>query len=303
MPHHPTRTPALEWVETDHIACGFAHEHTGGRFAGRVGVTQLWLGDPTYWPVDQLVPLRSVWLWPEYYLRKGFTDRGSIPSAPVVFERRDDQIVYHYPTDPEVGIAMDVAFGVDGHTIDARYTVTAEKHYTDFELFMASYVDAALGETWVPARGIAANGGWVQVDNRRHVWGCWMVLANPASARRLFDGRWDFIRDAELEHHAIAGYLLDRPIMVARSAVTGAAAVFLGDPRETTLVGGQYHERDTAHDFGLFGKDLQPGQSLEARVRVVLVPGTQQWDPTTQPDMPPLWQIVDRLWQQWLTEA
>jgi len=130
-----------------------------------------------------------------------------------------------------------------------------------------------------------------------------MVLSDSESAGRFFDGRWDFIRDHELVHSFVASYTPRRPIMLAHSALTGAAIVFLGDPRQTTLVGGQYHERDTAHDFGFFGTDLAPGQTIEARVRTLLLPGKVSWGTVDPIESGELLETVDREWEEWVSCA
>ena len=97
-------------------------------------------------------------------------------------------------------------------------------------------------------------------------------------------------------------YTFKRPIMVVRSKLTGAAVVFLGDPDETTVIGGQYHERDTAHDFAFFGRDLKPGESVTARVRTLLIPGTTAWGAVPVTDTPSLWRTIDEEWARWVVE-
>ena len=54
-----------------------------------------------------------------------------------------------------------------------------------------------------------------------------------------------------------------------------------------------------ALDFALLGRDLQPGVELEAKVRLLLIPGTQQWNASTRPDLAALWQTIDREWERW----
>lgn len=287
------------WLETESIRCGFDWADPESGATDRPGVREIRIRDSQCWPTSQPVPTRGIWLWPEYFMRKGVTTRSGVPTGGLRHEFRDGEVVYCYEPDPEWQIAMESGFRVHGNAIDARYTLTAQCHHPEFELFMASYVDSAFGQTLVQARNVAANDGWTVIDNRRDLWGVWMVFADGAAATRFFDGRWEFIRDHELEHSFAALYTLERPIMVAYSVLTGAAAVFLSDPRETTLLGGQYHERDTAHDIAFFGRDLEPGRTVEARVRTLLMPGTTSWGSVDAIDPPRLRELIDDEWQRW----
>ena len=54
-----------------------------------------------------------------------------------------------------------------------------------------------------------------------------------------------------------------------------------------------------AHDVAFFGRDVQLGVELEAKVRLLLIPGAQQWNASTRPDLAASWQTIDREWQQW----
>lgn len=289
------------WVETDSLRCSFDWVATENQMTDRPGVKEVRIREPLHWPVAQPIPLRGVWLWPEYFMRKGLKERTRVPAAGIRHELRGNEIVYAYAAEGEWQIEMEVGFCVHDNVIDARYTLSPHKYHEEFELFMASYIDNAFGETLVQARNVAANEGWTIVENRRHLWCAWAVLADSASAGRFFDGRWNFIRDHEREHSFIMYYTLRRPVIVVRSVLTGAAIVFLGDPRQTTYVCGQYHERDTAHDFAFFGKDLAPGRTIEARVRTLLLPGVTSWGTVGAADSQELWETVDKEWTEWVS--
>ena len=177
------------WVETECVSVGFDWAEPESGATDRPGVTTVRLRESVHWPTVQPVPVRGIWLWPEYYLRKGVQERSGISTAGLRHELRGDEVVYVYSPEPECQIEMEAGYRVHRNVIDARYTLTPHTPHAGFELFMASYVDSGFGETVVQARNIEAMDGWTVVDNRRHLWGVWMVLADNQAAAHFFDGR------------------------------------------------------------------------------------------------------------------
>ena len=109
----------------------------------------------------------------------------------------------------------------------------------------------AFSETWVPLTSHDGTDHWKKLDNRRVHNEVFGVVRDAAARKRVEDGRSTLPRAGlKLEARPFG-----KPILVARSPSSGFALVFLCDPTATTLLGGQYHTWDTAHDW-CFGFDL-----------------------------------------------
>lgn len=221
----------------------------------------------------------GIFLWPEYYMRRGFSRRGAAPHAQsrarqTRWRLEDKALTIVYPAEEDWKTELQVTHRISGRCIDSEYAVTSSIAHPQFELFVASYVDSAYTATFVQAQNVEKNDGWIALDNRRHLWGAFMVSSGPASAARQFDGRWDFIRDREAEHANMSLFHFKRPMMIIWNERRGESLVFMAEPDTCTLIAGQHHETDTAHDFSLFGLDLEPRKQYEARVRLVVAPPT-----------------------------
>ena len=57
------------------------------------------------------------------------------------------------------------------------------------------------------------------------------------------------MRNEEVRHSFFTFFRFHRPILIARSEITGGVLVFMADPDFCTLIAGQYHEVDTAKEL------------------------------------------------------
>ncbi len=123
--------------------------------------------------------------------------------------------------------------------------------------------------TWVSA---ATSEGEVfkKIDCRNTVpWGSVFTVARDAKAKAyLTDGRWN-LSPKESGKDLWQDYYFKRPILIAMKESTGMALVTMVDPKVCSLLAGQHHVVETAHDFGL-NADLKPEQPFVGRARVVI---------------------------------
>jgi len=218
-------------------------------------------------PVNLVRPGNS-FLNAEYYIRSGM-DRQFLPrqisrSKRTTHELLDDSVVLHFPPEPDYALALDLAYTIQGDTIDLAMTIRPTKDVPDFEIFFASYVCESLDETWVPLVGPDGAREWKKLNNRREVGSLFGVMRDAAQLGLLPAE----LPDASIE---VENQPFSEPILVARDSRRGLALVFLCDPHVTKYLVGQHHGWDTAHDWS-FGTALRAGKAFRAVARLVCRP-------------------------------
>lgn len=207
----------------------------------------------------------------EYYLRPG-SGAHMLPRALSTEERtthelRDGVVVVRFPAEPQFGLEMELAYRPHEDAVDMQMTISPTRDVPAFEIFFASYVCEAMTETWLSLAGPAGAADWVKPNNRAVVNDCFGAVRDDAARSALDDGRWGAPLTSRPEWH-LESRPFDRPILLARDPANGMTLAFLCDASATTMIGGQYHGWDTAHDWSL-GQDLLAGRPTTARVRLV----------------------------------
>jgi hypothetical protein len=146
--------------------------------------------------------------------------------------------------------------------------VEATRPHTNVELFFASYVPNRLNATYAPARsgrGIV----WKLIPNRATPWKSVYFISSSGETRswrrdgRFSDakemGDWSEVYDADWPFAA--------PILVAIEEATGLAVVHFVDSY-CSILAGQHHPNDTAHDFAWGWRSLEAGQKFHTRAAV-----------------------------------
>ena len=221
-------------------------------------------------PLDVVRP-RKAFLNAEYYLRPGsgklMLPREISSARKTTHELANGTIWIRFPPEESYGVALDIAYRPHADFIDMHVHLTPSKDVAAFELFFASYVGEQFHETWVPLEDEDGDLAWKRLENRRNLNEVFAIVRDANQHSRLDDGRWGG-RMTEDTNVVIQRQHFSRPILVARDPQTGFALVFLCDATATTLLAGQYHVWDTAHDW-CFGFDLVQGKPVQASARLI----------------------------------
>lgn len=219
-------------------------------------------------PMDVVRPRKAL-LNAEYYMRPA-TPLKMLPrelsiGKQVTHEMRQGRVLLRFPPEPAYQFGMELVYEPHGDMVDMRMTISPTRDVRGFEIFFASYVAEHLRETWVPLAAENGSQHWKKLNNRQVLNEVFQVVRDDAERERLTDGRWG---TGSTNVMRLESEPFSKPILVARDPDTGLALVFLCDPRVTTLLAGQHHDWDTAHDW-CFGKDLVADQPMRAEVRMI----------------------------------
>ncbi len=228
---------------------------------------------PTGYETVPHMPLHAL-LMPEWLLKPGNGRKGIFwPPVKAVPRVSVDQgsIVFHVAAKQMQDWNMDVTFRYTPARdwIDFECKIVPHVQIKDFEIFIASYVIEDMESTWVSA-AMPSGEQFRKIDCRKTVpWGSVYTVARDAVAKAyLLDGRWD-LPPREAGRDLWQDYHFARPILIAMKETTGLAVVTMVDPKVCSLLAGQHHSEETAHDFA-FNTDLMPGQPFVGRARVVV---------------------------------
>jgi hypothetical protein len=228
---------------------------------------------PTNFDVLPEIPQHAL-LMPEWLLKPGNGRKGlfwaPLRARPTV-SVDGGSILFHVDADQTEDWNMDITFRYtpERDWIDFEYRIIPHKAIKDFELFIASYFTEEMESTWVSA---ATDDGeqFRKIECRNTIpWGSVYTVARDAKAKaNLQDGRWQ-LPPREAGEDLWQEYFFKRPILTAMRESTGLAAVTMVDPAVCSLLAGQHHIIETAHDFAL-ATDLVPEQPFVGRARVVI---------------------------------
>jgi hypothetical protein len=237
-----------------------------------------------------LVKPSASFLNAEYYIRPG-AGRKMLPRA-ISGERKTthelcgDTVVLRFPPEPEYALGLSLAYSVRGDTVDMSMTINPTMDVADFEIFFASYVCEALGETWVPLRGEDGSREWAKLQNRSEMNAIFGIMRDT-SLLGLLPAEYPDMPVNEQDRP------FSEPILAARNPISGLALVFLCDPHVTKCLAGQYHGWDTAHDWS-YGADLKAGTEVEAQTRLIC---------RTFGSAEEMWESVIRLWGEFVSHV
>ena len=232
-----------------------------------------------------LVKPSTSFLNAEYYIRPG-SGRKMLPRAisgegKTTHELRDNTVVVRFPPEPEYALALSLAYSIHGDVIDMSMGINPTTDVPGFEIFFASYVCEALGETWVPLCRGDGSREWTKLCNRGEMNSIFGIVRNTSLLGLLPAEYPDLLVNVEDRPFS-------EPILAARDPVSGLALVFLCDPHVTKYLAGQYHGWDTAHDWS-YGADLEAGKEIRAQTRLIC---------RTFGSAEKMWESVPRLWYQ-----
>lgn len=150
--------------------------------------------------------------------------------------------------------------------LDVTTEVTAEATLPAFEVFLASYCDAAFTDSRVHAR--SAGGGDFTAALLSD--GLWQAFPRDASAMAVIgDGRWD------LEPHPLSWTVRQHyadAVAVRRDPVSGITVVAIAKRSACFGVFTPHgEEKHFSHYLSLFGTDLAPGDSVHTVCRLAVL--------------------------------
>lgn len=159
-------------------------------------------------------------------------------------------------------------------TVDVVTTVHAESELEAFEVFLASYYPAGFSESRVWGSRDPRGGekeGFVSADREL---GEWLAFPRDAdSAAVIDDGRWE-LGSSPLQWTMMPAFVL--PVAVRRDPGSGLAVISMARPEGCFGVFTPYgEEKHFSNYFSLFGQDVGTGETVIAKVRLVVLP-----DPT-----------------------
>jgi len=228
---------------------------------------------PTQFDIVPEIPMHAL-LMPEWLLRAG-KGRQGIFWHPLCVQPRVSvergSVFFHVGAEQTQDWNMDVTFRYTPKRdwIDFECQIVPHVAIQDFEFFIASYVTEAMESTWVSA-AVAGGEEFKKLDCRRtEPWGSVFTVARDAQAKAyLSDGRWN-LPQREAGKDLWQDFYFRRPVLVAMDEATGLAVIIMVDPNVCSLLGGQHHLVETAHDFA-FNADLEPEQPFVGRSRLVI---------------------------------
>ena len=238
-----------------------------------------------------LVKPAGAFLNAEWYIRPGsvakMVPRELSRRKLTTHEQIGDDVVIRFPPELEYGLSLAVTYSMHDEAIDMRMTIDPTADVPGFQIFFASYVCEALGETWVQLHNPDSTREWSRLcrsNNRGNTFG---VLRDESARSYLSDKYPDLDSSIEVQTRPF-----DRPILVARDSIDGLALVIMCQSGVTPYVMGQYHGYDTAHDWA-FGVDLRAGERVEACARLVCCP---------LPEVAGMSDTIDELWRTFVEE-
>jgi hypothetical protein len=185
--------------------------------------------------------------------------------------RVDGSVEVLWPVTPDRPFELRATYSwVGPGTVDLATLVRAEAKLQAFEVFLASYFDAAFTDSRVWASRDPRGGGepgFVAADREL---GDWLAFPRDEPAAEVIgDGRW------ALEPHPVEWTLMPsfaRPLMIRRDDLSGLTVVLMTRAEDCFGVFTPYGEEPHFSNYmSLFGRDLEPGESARARSRLVVL--------------------------------
>lgn len=162
---------------------------------------------------------------------------------------------------------MAVYHWVAPNTLDLFTRLTARKELRGLEIFLASYFEG-FPTTSVYAKDPAAGGkpAFLAANKSAATWH--MFPRDEEAVKMIQDGRW------KRPPHPVEWTIrpvLAAPLAVRRDAVRGMAAVIMARAADCFAVAVPHDEEGHRSVYlSLFGRDFKPGESAEARTRLVI---------------------------------
>lgn len=153
-------------------------------------------------------------------------------------------------------------------TLDLVTTVTAQTDLSKFEVFLASYFNG-FGEAWgyveAPEKS-KKEGRFVEATRDRGTWQ--MFPRDEAAVQLIQDGRWQ--HPPSPVQWAIRPRLAG-PLGLRRDRETGLAGLVMAPPEDCFAVATPYGQQGHRSLYlSLLGQDIQRGQTVSARSRLVV---------------------------------
>lgn len=153
-------------------------------------------------------------------------------------------------------------------TLDVTTVVVAARSLRRFEVFLASYFQG-FADSFVYAQRSASDSeaaGFFKAERENGIWQ--MFPRDEAAIQTIRDGRW--LRPPHPVDWAIMPFY-KYPLAIRRDEETDLVAIFMSRPEDCFAVATPYSgESHRSIYFSLFGVDLEPEKSVEARVRMII---------------------------------
>jgi hypothetical protein len=263
-----TRRGSTTVIETSHLLCEIRPDRP------KPGVVRCRYKSTGYEVVPDF-PKHAL-LMPEWLLKPG-TSRQGIFWAPLKARPKvtveKGSVVFSVSAKQTKHWNMDVSFRYTPKRDWIDFECRMHPHVTvkDFELFIASYVINDMESTWVSAVDATGSEVFKKLNNRAVPQRTTYAIVRDAKAKKhLSDGRWPL--NGKLAGRELCElFYFKRPILIALKESTGLAVITMVDPKFCSLLAGQNHKLETAHDF-TFSDNLMPGNPIVCRARIVIRP-------------------------------
>ncbi|MCL4176806.1 MAG: hypothetical protein KJ072_03540 [Verrucomicrobia bacterium] len=166
----------------------------------------------------------------------------------------------------------------DPATLDLETTVRAVEDLPGFECFLASYFTEGFTNALAyvqPAPGANNQPGFLAAQQSAADWH--MFPRDAAAVAIIQDGRW------QLEPHPVTWSIrpfLARPLALRRAPAADLVAVLMAPATDCFAVATPFEtEGHYSTYLSLFGRDIQAGETVRARARLVIAAGApdSQW--------------------------
>jgi hypothetical protein len=157
----------------------------------------------------------------------------------------------------------------DPQTIDVETTVTAHKHVTGFESFLASYFEAAFPSPYIYVSASPEAQDKPGFLPARKSYGDWQMFPRDEQVLPILrDGRWGLVPNP------VNWTIMPRlaaPVCLRRGTAGNLAGILMSPPEDCFTIATPYEgESHYSLYLSLFGRDLKAGETARARTRLII---------------------------------
>lgn len=180
----------------------------------------------------------------------------------------DGAVRAHWAQDEKHAFEMTATYRfINPTTMEVETTVTAQADLEDFELILPSYFGPGFDQTYVWAE----QGGEPTFVEAKESDGYWMMFP-------LDDAKWNIVKDGRWDQRPHPLDWVRKPTLAIPMALrthqkSGLSSLVMAHPDDVKAIGtpftGEYH---LSNYFCLFGQSLGKGETVRAKLRLVIVP-------------------------------
>jgi hypothetical protein len=185
----------------------------------------------------------------------------------------DGAVRITWPAKPEHPFEMSATYRLSGDAaLDVETVVKAQKDLPGFEVFLASYFDAAFPTSRVYVQKNPKMQGKPGFLTAEKAFGHWQMFPRSDDVLPIIhDGRW------AKKPNPVDWAIMPRmsaPIGVRQNSAGDLAVVLMAPPEDCFAISTPYEgDRHYSLYLSLFGRDVQAGQTAKAHCRMVVVAG------------------------------